>query len=127
VHDTTTTPNVPALRAVIAHIEQHPGQWNQGTFRRCFAARAALLAGGEWINPEPDGTNWDLRMVPLPGEDHSVWNGIPSVFVGSRAQRVCGLGAEQAYDLFDQANILDDLRRVVDRICATAEAARAAE
>ena len=52
--------NADLLRRTLAHIQTHPDQWNQRTFREgdtgCFAFHAARLAGAELAQPEPEVT-----------------------------------------------------------------------
>lgn len=114
-----TTPNVALLRQTLAYIEAHPEEWNQAHWHcgtaACFAGRAALLAGGNWVNDKsscvvvaPDDPPSDVFMV-RGGEGH--------VLVEDRAKRVLGLTEEQADRLFAGGNNLDDLRsRVAELI-----------
>jgi hypothetical protein len=112
------TPNVALLKQTLAYIESHPEEWDQATWHcgttACFAGRAALLEGGQWISDESacmvargDDPRDDVFSPP---------NDAPRVLVEDRARRVLGLTVEQSFALFRGDGTLDDLRAVVAEI-----------
>jgi hypothetical protein len=111
-----TTPNVALLNQTLAHIEAHPEEWNQASFRcgtaACFAGHAVILEGGVW---EDDVSDDLLARADDPRED--VWfgtDGDPDVVdVRSRARRILGLANHEADELFEGLNSLERLRRIV--------------
>jgi hypothetical protein len=114
-------PNVELLKRTLAHIEAHPGEWDQKYYRcgtgTCFAGHAALLAGGQWAFE----SDHDEHMVADDADDPMyVFDG--EIHVSNRAERVLGLASPQADELFESYNSLDDLRRIIARLCESAEA-----
>jgi hypothetical protein len=110
-----TTPNVPLLRKTLEHIEAHPEEWYQNTWRcrtaMCFAGMACHLDGGEWhANPH---SPWLAQRAGEP-EDYAPpgW-----VHAETRAKRILGLHPSYAEVLFHYRNTLDDLRRIVGELC----------
>lgn len=122
------TINAPLLRKVLAHIEALPADavkgWDQRTYRcetgMCFAGWTAELTGAVWapmhVYPSgvyavaEDGEN-DLSDVSPYGE---------FVWVADRAARLLGLTYRQADLLFSSRNTLQDLRDIIDDLCAQA-------
>jgi hypothetical protein len=117
-------PNVPLLRQTLAFIEAHPEDWNQSYWRcdtaACFAGHAALLAGASWAHRAEDGVNLEdladhdpeaFEAVCPPGADCTVR-------VSTYARQVLGIEPADAARLFEASNELDDLRRIVDELCA---------
>lgn len=114
------TPNVPLLRKVLEHIEAHPEEWDQGTWRcetaMCFAGHAADIAGAQWVGKgkyllaDPD--------IDPPEKIRST--GVTTA--SARAVQVLGITWEQANGLFVGSNTLDDLRRIVGELIEQAGA-----
>jgi hypothetical protein len=117
-------PNVPLLRQTLAHIEAHPEDWNQGSWRcdtaACFAGHAALLAGATWAHRAEDGVD----LENLADIDPEAYEAVcppraeGTVRVSTYAQQVLGIKLGDAARLFEATNELDDLRRIVDELCA---------
>jgi hypothetical protein len=108
-------PNVPLLRQTMAHIEASPQEWNQGNWRcetgLCFAGHAALLADGTWTHPySRDLDEWLAELITTPGGDAQP--------VKDYASHVLGLEIGEADRLFMGNNTLDDLRHIVNELCA---------
>jgi hypothetical protein len=123
MHD-IVTPNVGRLWGTLAYIEANSDQWDQGDYRcksgMCMAGWACERYGGRWIFPEPLSQGRDDWLVPEP-EDNSViyvMGDVRYVIAHDRAGRLLGLTEDQADDLFHPKNTLDDLRRIVEDICA---------
>jgi hypothetical protein len=116
------TPNVALLKQTLAHIEAHPDEWQQTTYRcgtgMCFAGHAATLAGGAWMSSNP----LDDYMVAEDADD-PIQVLDKEIHVKHRAERVLGLAWHQADRLFAPGNDLDLLRLLVAEICENAEAA----
>lgn len=120
------SPNVALLRETLAHIEAHPGEWDQSVYRcqtgLCFAGHAAVLAGGRWA--DPGGQTHPTSLVAEPADDadrtYAVTGFGPVTHVADRATRVLGLTTDQADDLFDPSNTLAYLRSRVAALCAEA-------
>lgn len=113
--------NVDLLDRTLAHVEAHPDEWNQLTYRcesgLCFAGWAAVLAGGRWVEPE----KYSSVLVAEEGDpDEDRLHTSGSVHAHDRAQRVLGLDGDTADDLFAAGNDIHDLRRIVAEIKATA-------
>ena len=105
-------------RAVLAHIEAHPDQWDQtalakhaphGTPTCDFAARAVLLAGAriDWSIYSAQIGAMAVVMDSLPFPVLPWTRSIPSV-----ARALLGLEPADADRLFRSANTLTDLRRI---------------
>ena len=117
----TITPNVPLLLKALAHVEAHPEEWVQETWRcgtaACFAGHAAMIDGGEWVNDESalmfarDDDPANATWKPFFAEDDR-----KRIDVGDRAKHILGLSTEQADNLFAYSNTLDDLRAEVSRL-----------
>lgn len=104
-------PNTDLLHRTLAAIEANPDDWNQGDWRKCFAGKAAELAGGQWV----DATGNELV---LEREDPDWCRDLGETFSGTRAYRVLGLrdADEGTRGLFVSTNTLDDLRRIVGEL-----------
>lgn len=107
------SPNIELLERTLAHIEAHPEEWNQGAWRcesgLCFAGTTAALCGGEWVYP---AEHWQAAL--LKANEH------PEEAAWVRAQRLLRIDDDQAAELFDAANDLDDLHRIVADIKSSA-------
>lgn len=122
-----TTPNVPLLKQTLDYVETHPEEWTQRFYRcgtgMCFAGWAAVLDGGTWYDAELKGP-WIEDMVARPDDpDLDVFlmrDGARTVDVECRARRILGLTEDEASELFDGDNTLDDLRRIVRELCEAA-------
>lgn len=122
-------PNVELLRRVLAHIEAHPEQWDQLSYRAlvdcgtayCFAGHVVGLTGGRWSAPigAEDADDDDDELPPL---EDCVDVGDVIQHVSYYAQNQLGITSGQADELFSPGNTLDDLRRIVGRICGDREA-----
>jgi hypothetical protein len=109
------TPNVPLLRKTLEHIEAHPQEWDQVRWRcesgMCFAGTAADLDGAQWLY----GAGPMLRRrEDDPADDRYAPD---RLHVRTRAQHILGISEDQADDLFEATNTLDDLRRIVGELC----------
>lgn len=107
---TAPAPNAALLRQTLAYIEEHPDDWDQGSWRYCFAAWAAVLEGGEWLSDE------SVCMVVRdddPDSDILIVDGKRLVLGEDRARRVLRLTWPQTFDLFAGDSDLDDLRALV--------------
>lgn len=128
--------NVDLLRRTLAHIEAHPEEWEQTTWRcdtgMCFAGTAATLAGGTWATSNRDGVLAHL-LVAEPDDYKSPVVTVISAkyyrtdkFTGNvvraseRAQRLLGLTRTQCLVLFSGYNTLDGVRLIVADLCAQA-------
>jgi hypothetical protein len=111
------------LTKTLAHIEANPETWYQRHYR-CragmdFAAHAAELDGGQWCTDDPDGPGSN-RLTHRRDDPHEhVW--ASTVSAHDRASRVLGLDRQQARQLFHPDNDLDDLRRIVGELVASAQ------
>jgi hypothetical protein len=106
------TINTELLLRTLEQIERHPELWNQRDWRcgtsHCFGGWAVTLAGGEWID--------DLHLKPEDEQYIPDWPAPDGVPAEIRAIRLLGLSVDQAIDLFDQDNTLEDLRLQVKRL-----------
>ena len=118
--------NAPELRRVLAHIETHQDLWEQSWWRSfinedeqgrcntayCFAGWKCELDGVTWAHGPEDGYEGDSDLIILP-------TGMTNA--STYAIDALGLTWEQAMQLFDSENTLDDLRRIVAKLCEQAE------
>lgn len=118
------TPNIPLLRQTLAHIESHPQEWVQDSYRcqtgMCFAGWAVTLDGGQWYSPDPTSTYGDGLVARPDDPAVDVWplgDGTRAILASARAQRILGLDGYQAEDLFASYNTLDDIRQIVAELC----------
>jgi hypothetical protein len=112
------TINTELLLRTLEQIERHPELWNQrdwccGT-SHCFGGWAVTLAGGVWI----DG----LYLKPEDYQYIPDWPAPDGALPDIRAMEVLGISLDQAIDLFDQDNTLEDLRLQVKRLVELAAA-----
>lgn len=123
------TINADLLKRTLAHIEAHPGDWEQANWRcssgMCFAGLAVDLDGGVWVSgPESYGRDMVVADAgDLLDHVHYDVHASPTVTAETRARRILGLTQDQADTLFSPINDLDDLRTAVAELCAEAEAA----
>ena len=127
------TPNAPLLRDMMSSIYRSPETHEQETWRcrtgMCAAGHALTEAGlDNWVAPvpapdAPDGAQIFFNsfadgLIPLPGEEDQTYEreGVRFVTAGNRARMVLGLTVEQANDLFDQFNTVEDLERIVEQL-----------
>lgn len=142
-------PNLPLLRETLAWVREQdarrgrgePSAWDQSVWRSaggygdcgtvcCFAARAAELAGGAWLDPadprcsvlaaEPADEPLLVDVYYDSSEDGA--EPVRWICVPNRARRVLGLTYRESQDLFYNAVTLAD----VEAACA-AVAARTGE
>lgn len=130
------TVNAPALRETLAHIEALPDLtgWVQGAYRcesgMCFAGWRCDLSGGRWAFPISDERdirfpdefqNWASScLIAEPGDTYvAAFDGVRVTTAHHRAARLLGLTEDQAWELFDGLNDLDDLREIVGRLIST--------
>ncbi len=111
-------PNVPLLRQTMAHIEAHPEEWYQGSWRcdtgMCFAGHTAIIDGATWTYPDiTDDEIFETELVTTPGRE--------IMPVRDYASHALGLELGEAALLFAASNDLDDLRQIVDELCAEGE------
>jgi len=122
------SPNVPLLRQTMAQIEAHPEQWDQGSWTKeltcgtayCFAGWAAVLSGARFAK---NAYSQEFRSCVIPP------GRILPVDVADYAADLLGVehyeterSDEDNYvHLFNGGNDLDDLRQIVDELCADAE------
>jgi hypothetical protein len=118
------TPNVALLRKTLEHIENHPQEWNQGTWHcgtiACFAGHAVIIDGGQFAD------DWRAPFVAErpddPGDAFREFGcGAGQIHIADRARHVLGLTQAEADDLFAAANTLDDLREQVARLIDQAD------
>lgn len=132
------TINVDGLTRTLAHIEANPKDWNQAYYRCgtsfCFAGWFAVLDGAKLASPEPIVPDWQACDYLSLEEAHSDHPEIdwarPEVntdagladgtSIGSYAEAGLGLSWDQARELFDGENTMQDLRRIVARLVAEA-------
>lgn len=108
-------PNTELLQRTLTEIETHPDQWDQTTYRQCFAAVAVRLSGGQWADDKAIAT-----LVPVPDDpEGDILHG--TVLVPDRAARLLDLGTTWEMNLFYSGNTLDDLRRIVGAIVRETE------
>lgn len=130
-----TTPTVALLRQTLARIEADPASWMQATWAidrqainptdcgtaYCFGGHAVVLHGNTL-----DIGNGGNVVRPLPGDDldpDDTWRdegGQVLIETWDYARTILGLTREEADYLFASGNELDDLRLIVDAICAEA-------
>jgi hypothetical protein len=106
------TINTELLLRTLEQIERHPELWNQrdwccGT-SHCFEGWAVTLAGGEWID--------DQHLKPEEEQYIPDWPAPDGILADMRAMEVLGVSLDQAIDLFDQDNTLEDLRLQVKQL-----------
>jgi hypothetical protein len=125
--------NTGLLRRTLAHIEQHPDEWNQGTWATrsgcrtayCFAGWAVVLSGYEArfhddvdISRDHDYADYvqtpDARLCELSGVPYDDnW-----VTINDAARGLLGLSESQADRLFTGVNGLAELRKIVAGLIA---------
>lgn len=127
---TDPTPDIPLLRKAVEWAEAENAKplaecrWFQELYRvkgdsiardcgtaYCIAGYVAEISGCQW-HPElfefllPEDGEW----APPSG----------TVGVHSRARRLLGLAHEEAHDLFESGNTIEDVRRIAEQIAARA-------
>lgn len=145
--------NVRLLKRTLTHVEQHPEEWDQASWRcrtgMCFAGHALTLKGAKWITGPAH--EYSEMLVPTPaemrvtgprkpaknGDAPYYTQGVVQFFryrgrwvAGTpaevRAEAILGLTTHQAADLFRGSNTLQELQGQVESLVADAEAERAA-
>lgn len=120
-------PNVALLRQTMAHIEANLDRWHQGEYRIdlavidpeccgtafCFAGWSAELSGAKWAHAANDLQKNDLIETP---DFYITAELYAAELLGIEYTRT----GEGDIPLFDPDNTLDDLRRIVDELCAGA-------
>lgn len=126
-------PNIELMDRVAAYIEEHPEDhyqedWRCGT-AACFAGWTALLSGAQWVCPV-----WEAPTAPV---DHIDENGFVHVHnmyrvidpksglrvpVGVYAQKILGITAWEADELFDPDNDIGHIKVIIDGYRAVAAA-----
>ncbi|WP_059007905.1 hypothetical protein [Streptomyces specialis] len=130
-------PNAALLRATLRHIRTHPETWIQMDYRRgsagCFAYHAALLAGAQLASPaatverRPSGKPWpnhDPYLVPNRSARDLGFTQDEKIHLADFARRALDLDDESACTLFDAANSLADLERLVDALTSQSASER---
>lgn len=113
-----TGPNTSLLLRTLEHIETHPEEWVQSSWRcdtvMCFAGHAATIDGGQWATHRVDTSH----LIERPGDRSDREYGAPEgmIHAADRARHILGLDCRQADALFDSDNTLDDLRAHVYRL-----------
>ncbi|MGR6922659.1 hypothetical protein ACU635_51110 [[Actinomadura] parvosata] len=125
------TINTELLVGTLHDVDANRREWRQSQWQSCFAARAAVLDGGEWAFPGLD--LWWLKARDDDPADHvrqvnprPRTKKVPCVHVRDRAARVLGLDEEQALRLFSATNSLPRLYTIVSELCEQAEQEAAA-
>ena len=98
--------NVQLLKDTLGFIEQNTDAWDQTSFRQCFAAHAAQLAGAQFLveyGRYLDENYWQVT-APTFGHTMPVWE---------YAEKALGLTRDEADDLFRGGNQLEDLQDIV--------------
>ncbi len=101
-------------RKTLAYISANPETWNQENWRTanatCFAGRACILAGAEWVSDDPH--NEHFQEVYPPGAEH-----IPANRLTARRFAAIALGyTPYGYvPLFDSTNTLVDLKELIEQ------------
>ena len=121
--------NIALMRQTLAAVEAHPEEWKQEHWRcktgMCFAGWAAHLAGAQWETDEQPAyyanslSPYRRKLMPA----QVITPAGRRAFVGEYAAEVLGLDDDDDELLFNADNTLDDLRRLIDRYAAEAEAA----
>lgn len=134
------TINVDGLTRTLAHIEANPKDWNQAYYRCgtsfCYAGWFAILDGAKLEKPDPMIPLWmacgwsSLEDAVLdnetaewerPEENLNLWLTCGET-IASYAEKRLGLTDRQSCELFDGDNTMQDLRRIVARLVAEANA-----
>lgn len=111
-----TKPNVALLEETLTYIRDHPEEWDQtkwvcGT-AACFAGRAALLSGHTVPQTHTTHVTDMVGWFRTDGDER----------VGEVAERELGITFDQAEDLFNATNTMDDLEHVVKNIINESQA-----
>jgi hypothetical protein len=116
---------VSLLDAAVEQIILHPETWNQDSYRcgggLCVAGHVDVLAGGDWVEADPDGA-WSAYLVPGEGDHEgdviTLPGGVRAIPAGDRAARLVGITRPTAETLFAGDNSRDDIRAIRDQIAA---------
>lgn len=125
-------PNVNLLQGTLAYIEANPETWNQGEWvcgtTMCFAGHAVALSG-----IHVDGNTY-IPIRNLPDDLRSHYEGMNSVHVARLAAKLLDISDGETPDwdepamewdsdrLFYGDNTLEELREIVDELCAESAA-----
>jgi hypothetical protein len=111
-------PNVPLLRKVLTHIEEHPDEHHQAQWAvrtgcgtaYCFAGWAAVMSGAE--------LDWDRSGVDAQGRPVTGRCEVDGQrrYIEVYAKDQLGLSYDDANDLFAWGNSREMLREVAERI-----------
>jgi hypothetical protein len=116
-------PNTELLNRTLNYIEAHPKEWDQDAWARrdqcgtayCFAGTTVMLSGLplDWHDSYQQDYDETASLIaenapaPYAGEN-----------ISTVARDLLELGPEQADNLFDPRNTLNDLRRLVAEFTA---------
>jgi hypothetical protein len=117
-HPDVSTPNVPLLRKVLTHIEEHPDEHDQAQWAvrtgcgtaYCFAGWAAVMSGAEL-----DWRHAGVDEHGRPTTDSCEVDG-QRRYIEGYAKDQLGLSYNDANDLFAWRNSRERLREVAERI-----------
>lgn len=93
-------PNLELLDQVVAHVTEHPDEWNQGRWDDCVAG-------------------WAVKLSPraeLLGYAEARLDNDRITYVETAAKELLDLDDDQADRLFFYENDLDDIRTVRDEL-----------
>lgn len=102
--------NATALRAVLAHVQEHQADWRQGEWTNCFAGHTLrLLEGATSVSCACCHSPVLLAIGERQYQGH---------FIGVKAAEILELTPEQALALFEGSNSLQRLTELVEKFIA---------
>ncbi len=109
--DDKPIPNIALLRQVIQYIDDHPEQWEQGTYAAdlpcrttcCIAGHAALLSGEKLHWTRSRGSELPYFTAVDIEPTITVCGFESRTSIADRAQELLGLTNQEADDLFSPA------------------------